>query len=328
MIGIFRQKAPGNVALLLIVGLFLKLPLFMFPKMLPALPQEGRLYHEFSAWITRSEFPFLSSVLAFLLLYIQALLITSIINEYRMTMRQTFLPGLSFLLITSLLPEWNFLSGPLIASTLVLWALARLFKLYNHPAANSIIYNIGLLLGLASFFYFPSFLFSASMLIGLLILRPFRLNEILLLLLGVTTPFYFYAVYLFLADRLVWEQLVTGLHIHTPALGNSLWIVGSTILIIIPFLIGAYYIQSNLRKMLIQARKNWSIVLIFLLFAIMFGFVNGQGTLSSWLLIVGPFAAFHACAYFYPPKKWISSLLFFATVAFILVQQYMTPAWH
>ncbi|HEY0057574.1 MAG TPA: hypothetical protein VGB56_00480, partial [Flavisolibacter sp.] len=58
------------------------------------------------------------------------------------------------------------------------------------------------------------------------------------------------------------------------------------------------------------------------------GFVNDQGTLSSWILVVAPFAAFHACAYFYPPKKWISSLLFFGTVAFILVQQYMTPAWH
>jgi hypothetical protein len=80
--------------------------------------------------------------------------------------------------------------------------------------------------------------------------------------------------------------------------------------------------------MLIQARKNWSILLIFLLLAIMAGFVNEGGGLSSWMLIVAPFAAFHACAYFYPPKKWISSLLFFATVAFIIAQQFMTAAWH
>ncbi len=328
MIGIFKQKAPGNVALLLIVGLLLKLPLFLYPKMMPPIGAEGKLYMAIAGWITGSGFAALSGILSFLLLYIQALIITGILNEYRMTTRQTFLPGLSYMLITSLLPEWSFFSAPLVATTLILWAFAKLFHLYNTEFANGRIYNIGLLLGLASFIYFPSFLFGVCIIIGLLILRPFRLNELFLIALGITTPFYFYAAYLLLWDHFTVAQLFLALQIHLPGVQNSLWVVGSTLFLILPFLTGAYYIQINLRKMLIQARKNWSIILFYLLSGLLIGFINGSGVFSNWIIVVAPFAAFHACAYFYPPRKWISTFLFFTMLAFIIIQQYGTTVWH
>lgn len=316
------------MALLAIVGLLLKLPLFLYPSAPVAGPQEGLFYKALVGWLSSGGFSFLGGVLSFFLLYVQALIINGIVNEYRMTTRHTFLPGLSYMLITSLLPQWSVLSAALMATTLILLAFAQLFQLYNKPSANTKIYNIGLLLGLASFFYFPSFLFGVAIISGLLILRPFRLNEIFLLLSGIITPFYFYAVYLFLYDGLTVEQLISTLHIHTPGTRHSLWIAGSALFLIIPFLIGAYYIQSNLLKMLIQARKNWSILLLWLFFGLLIGFVNGGGSFTNWIVAVAPFAAFHACAYFFPPRKWVASFLFFAMVAFILVQQYVTNAWQ
>ncbi len=328
MIGIFKQKAPGNVALLLILGLLLKLPLFLYPKYVPPTPADGRLYAVFTSWINSTGLPFLSGVISFLLLYIQALIITGIVNEYRMTSRSNFLPGMAYILITSLLPEWSILSAPLFAVTFLLWAFAKLFELYNDTSANSRIYNIGLLVGIASFFYFPALLFFPCMLIGMLILRPFRLNEIFLLLIGATTPYYFYAVYLFLADGLTLGKIIPALKIYIPGLSNSLWLVGSTVLLTIPFLVGGYYIQTYLRKMLIQARKNWSIALLWLFFALLIAFVNPSDGFTNWVIAVGPFAAFHACSYFYPTRNSMPLLLFFITIAFILVQQYGTNAWQ
>jgi len=316
------------VALLAIVGLLLKLPLFLYPSAPVAGAEEGILYKVLVNWLNSGGLLFFGGVLSFVLLYIQALTINGIINEYRMTTRHTFLPALSYMLITSLLPQWSFLSAALIATTFILWAFAQLFQLYNRPAANTKIYNIGLLLGLASFFYFPSFLFGVAILSGLLILRPFRLNEILLLLLGIVTPFYFYAVYLFLTNGLSVQKLISTVQIDTPGTRHSLWVAGSSLFLIIPFLIGAYYIQGNLLKMLIQARKNWSIILLWLFFALLIGFANGGGTFTNWIVAAAPFAAFHACAYFFQPRKWVASFLFFAMVAFILVQQYVTNAWQ
>jgi hypothetical protein len=41
-----------------------------------------------------------------------------------------------------------------------------------------------------------------------------------------------------------------------------------------------------------------------------------------------PFAAFHASAYLYPQRKWLPLFLFFAMVAFIISQQFLTTAWQ
>jgi hypothetical protein len=164
--------------------------------------------------------------------------------------------------------------------------------------------------------------------LGLLILRPFRLNEIFLLLMGALTPYYFYAVYLFLNDRLDIHHFIQSLYVNLPPLQRSLWIVAGILLLCIPFLLGGYYVQQHLRKMLIQVRRNWSILLVYLLLAFLVPFLNNDASFYTWLLAAAPFACFHACAYLYTPRKWLPSVLFTVAVVFILLQQYISPTWH
>ncbi|MDB5197360.1 MAG: hypothetical protein JWP88_1731 [Flaviaesturariibacter sp.] len=328
MIALFKQKSPGNVAILLIFGLLLKLPLFLQPKWIVQTSSDGRLYEALVNWLKQSDSALIGSSIAFALLYIQALIINHTVNEYRMMAKQTFLPGMAFLLLTSLVPEWSYLSAPLVASAFLVWGFSKLFELYNAASANTKIYNIGFLLGLASFFYFPSLLFTICILIGLAILRPFRLNEFVLLLLGLLTPFYFLAVYLFLTDSFSISKLIPVLYIKALVSRPSYWLLASIILAGVPFLMGGYYIQTQLRKMLIQARKNWSILLLYVLLAIFTPFVNIGTTYTPWMLAAAPVAAFHACAYLYPPRKWVAGGLFFIMLAFILIQQYGAALWH
>ena len=327
MIALFKQKSPANIVSLLIFGLLIKLPLFLHSRPPAHTPGDSVLYDALIRWWNLEANLFTSGMIAFMLLYIQSLIITNIVNEYRMTAKASFLPGMAYLLITSLVPEWSFLSAPLIATTLILWAMTKLFELYNASTVNGKIFNIGLLTGLASFFYFPSLFLALLLMMGIMTLRPLRLNELFLVILGLTTPYYFYAIYLFLNDSLLWRNMVPKLFFHIPVLPYSLWLMGSTLFFTIPFLTGSYYVQTNLRKMLIQARKNWSIVLLFLFFTILIGFINSTNIFTSWFLAVAPFAAFHACTYLFPPRRWIVSLLFFAMVAFILVKQYNTTTW-
>jgi hypothetical protein len=328
VIGIFKQKAPGNIALLFIFGLLIKLPLFFAPQMAVATPLDGKFYQILITSFKKLH-PVGASIIAFACLYIQSLQLTYMVNEYRMTTKPSFLPGMAYLLITSLIPDWSFLSATLIANTFIIWGFIKLFDLYNAPAANGRIFNIGLLVGLASFFFFPSLFVTICVLIGLLIMRPFRLNEIVLMILGVATPFYFFAVYLFLNDRFALNQLFPNVNIMVPELRESIWQVIATVLIGAPFLAGGYYIQTHLRKMLIQARKTWSVILIFLFLALFIPFTNSTQTYATWVLAAAPFAIFHAAAYFYPARrKWIPVVLFFLTLAFILTQQYIVKTWH
>ena len=327
MIGLFKQKSPGNIILLLIFGLMVKLPLFLFPKNIKATELDGGIY-QWLISIMPDENGFVTSILAFFLLYLQSLMVNYLVNEFRMTSRQNFLPAMAYLLITSLMPEWTYLSSAMVASTLVIWMFIKLFSLYNTAVARPHIFNIGVITGISSYIYFPSASFLICMLLGIMILKPFRLNEIILFIFGCLTPYYFHAVYLFLNDRLSFANFIPRIEVRVPVMKSSIWLAAATVLLTVPFLLGGYFIQFHLRKMLIQIRKNWSIVLLYLLIAFFVPFVNSHQTLYSWVMLMAPFAAFHGSAYFYQTKNFISYLLFFITLGYVFFLQFGTLVWH
>jgi hypothetical protein len=203
-----------------------------------------------------------------------------------------------------------------------------LFRQYNEANSRAQVFNIGLIAGLSSYIYFPSAAFVICLLLGLMILKPFRLNEIILFLLGCLTPYYFHAVYLYLVDVLTFKNFFPHLSIRVPEIRSNIWLAISTSLLTLPFLVGGFYVQQQLRKMLIQVRKNWSVMVLYLVMAFFVPFINSDVSFHTWILVAAPFAAFHANAYFYPRKRWFPLFLFFVTTGYILYLQYQTDAWH
>jgi hypothetical protein len=320
LIALFKQKAPGTIAVLFIAGLFLKLPLFTGPA-LQTEPYDGPLFRALSTYLSHG-YRATAGIIAFVLLFGGALMINTVVNQYRMTSRQTFLPALSYLLITSLVPEWSQLSAPLCSSVLLLLAFVLVLRLYGAQQASGRIFNIGLLTGLAGFCYPPALFFGIIALLGLMVLRPLRINELFLFILGLLTPTYFYGVGLFLYAKLDWRLLLPALHFGAVRQTPPYALLGAIVLLVMPFLLGSYYVQVNLRKMLIQARKNWSLVLFWLLVAIGIPFLGNGGHYTAWVLVAAPLAAFHACAYLYPPRNWAPMMLFFIILMYILALQY------
>lgn len=290
---------------------------------------DGTLYTGLLKWLNPAKTgnTILFPLLAYLLLYIQAVLLNQFINNQRMMNKPNWFPGMAYLLITSLLPEWNYFSAPLIVNTFMLYILSALFKTYNQPEAKGRIFNIGLALGLASFIYFPSFALALWVFLALMVMRPFRLNEWVLCLLGMSTPFYFFAVYLFINDQWSWQNLFPQFSFHLPVVNKSVWLAGSAFLLVVPFLAGGYYVQEGLRKMLIQVRKSWSLLLLYLLAAALIPFTSGTPTFENWIITIIPFAAFHACMYQYTSLRVLPLLLFWLTVAFVAAYQYAGPGW-
>lgn len=329
MIGIFKQKTPANIFLLLVFGGLLKLPMFLYPHSTVNKAGDNILFKailDFTGPVAQSN-PLVYPVLAFSLLFIQAILFARFMNTQRMMSRPGYLPAMAYLLITSLFPEWNYFSAPLIVNTILLFVLNALFKTYNLPTAKGTIFNIGLALGIVSFIFIPALTFIIWILFALAVMRPFRLNEWLLCILGLATPFYFYAVYLFITGQWSWATLWPHFFISMPAVKQSLWLAGSAFLIVVPFLSGGYLVQDGLRRMLIQVRKGWSLLLLFLLGAIFIPFVNSGDGFENWLMSAIPFAAFHACTYLYSSFRIFPMAIFWLSVAFILIYQYYGPGW-
>jgi len=329
VIGLFKQKNPANLLLLLVFGLLIKLPLFIHPHVPEQSQAEGVLYQAIVEFLepAGSKSPIIYSFLSFGLLYLQAVMLTGFINNQRMMNRLNYFPGMAYLLITSLLPEWNYFSAPLLVNSLLLYILAALFRVYNKENAKASIFNIGLALGISGFLFFPSLTFIIWILLALMVMRPFRVNEWVLCFLGVTTPFYFYAIYLLIINQWSWNDLLPHFTVSLPTLYQTAWIAGSAFLLMIPFLTGGYYVQENLRRMLIHVRKGWSLILLYLLGAVFIPFFNFSESFENWVIVAIPLAAFHACTYLYATFRVLPTLIFWLSIAFILAFQYYGPGW-
>ncbi|MGZ8559442.1 MAG: hypothetical protein ACXWWC_13950 [Chitinophagaceae bacterium] len=303
--------------------------MFMHPHAPIVRPSDGILFEGIIAafaGISKSA-PIFYPLLTFTLLFIQASIITRFINNQRMMNKTTYLPALAYMLITSLFPEWNYFSAPLLCNTILLFILSGLFGIYNKQNARGAVFNIGLALGVASFLFISSLTFIIWILLALAVMRPIRINEWLILLLGITTPFYFYAIYIVINGNWNWQEFVPPITLGFPSLQQSAWLAVSVFLIMVPFLTGGYYVQENLRRMLINVRKGWSLLLLYLLTALLLPFVNSSDTFENWIMAMVPMAAFHGFVYLNSNWQTFHRILFWLTAAFIISYQYYGPGW-
>jgi hypothetical protein len=327
--GVFKQKTPANIIILLVLGVLIKLPMFSHPHIPEIKAGDGVLYRAIlDALVSKGTtnalvFP----VLTFILLFIEAVLLNFFINRHRMMSRSTWYPAMGYLLITSYLPEWNYFSAPLLVNLVLVFVLSVLFNSHSQQRAQGAIFNIGFGLGISSFLFFPSITFLVWILLALAIMRPFNPKEWLICIIGATTPFYFYAVYLFINNEWHWSSLWPYFSISLPQVKQSAWLAGSAFLLLIPFLTGGYYVQESLRRMLIQVRKGWSLLLLYLFGALFIPFVNNSNSFENWIMAAIPLASFHACTYLYSSYRIYPLLLFWLSVAFIIGYQYWGPGW-
>jgi len=327
--GLFKQKNPANLLLLLIMGVLIKWPMFVHPYLPVSKPEDGILFDVILNFLLPAgkSFNLFFPLLAFALLFIQAVVLTRFINNQRMMNKPGYLPGMAYLLVTSLMPEWNYFSAPLLVNSILLFILSGLFNIYNKQNAKGAIFNIGLALGIAGYVFISSLIFVVWILLALAVMRPFRLNEWMICLLGITTPFYFYAIYTVIDGSWSWQEFVPHITLGVPKLKQSAWLAGSVFLVMAPFLAGGYFIQDNLRRMMINVRKGWSLLLLFLLAALLLPFVNTTGTFENWVMAMLPMASFHACTYLYATWKPFPAILFWITAGFIVAYQYWGPGW-
>lgn len=325
MIGVFRQKNPSNAFLLFVYALVLKFSIFLHP-VLPTLHVEDNYFYRFILNNLDSFFHrigFLFSILTFLLLYAQAVLFNRICNYHKLFPKPNFLPGMSYILVTSLLPDWNHFSAPLLVNFIMIWSWYRMIELYNNNHPITAIFNIGLLAGLASLLYIPAMAFLLLVLFALIIMRPFRIQEWLVGFLGFTSPYYFLLFVLYFTGQLHWNNVLPHIIFTIPAMPTSIWISLGLVFLLIHFIIGGYFVQNNLNKMLIQVRKSWSLLLVYLIVAVVVILINKANSYENWIVTAVPFAAFYASAYYYPENKTIPRILHWLCFGFIIVVNYM-----
>ena len=192
MLTFFRTNQQFLNILLLFYLAILRASTFMNPKYI--VPREqGILTH----WIY-AFFPPLSisgAILAFLLVFFQAIVINIVIARYRVATEISLLPGVFYCLVTSLMPDFLPLSSIILANTFLILAIYNLFDAYKNNYVAARIFDAGLWLGVASLFHFSYIFLVFWGIISLGILRGIRFKEFFMFLIGLVVPIFMMSVY-------------------------------------------------------------------------------------------------------------------------------------
>ncbi len=319
MTGVFKSNNPYNTFLLLVYGLLLKLIMFIHPQI--PLPQQtdGFLFKLLLSQLSAvgKSLPIIYPLISFILLYTQAITLNALVNQHRLMQKPNYLTGMAYLLITSLFAEWNILSAPLIINSFIIWVWSRMSKLYNEPSPKTSLFNIGMAIGISSFFYFPVISFSALVVVGLLITRPFKLPEWVVALLGLASPLYFLAAYVYITDK--WQGYhFPGVAVTFPRFIESRWALAAIFIVLFISSTGFVYVQKNFRRQLVQARKSWNLIFLYLLIALFIPFINASHSFVYWILSAVPIAVIAGAGFLYPQKKGFPLILHWLMVAFVI----------
>lgn len=328
MLNTFRQNTPFNVFWLLLLALVLKFHLFVYPIAVTPAGGDGFLYRWLLGFLepVGKHWPILYSIIAFLLLLTQALTINKLVNDQKLFYRSHYLTAMSFLLITSLFPGWSRLSSVAIINTVLVWVWARLSKLYNDPSAKTSIFNIGFAISMASFFYFPVLVFGLLMLIGIFIMRPPRISEIIIGIMGLLTPYYLLGSYLFLTADFSVAGLFPSFNFVLPAIKRNFFQYVSPLILLMFVLFGLYFVQQNAARTVIQVRKSWGILVLYLLVALILPFINLSAASDYWVLAAIPIAAMAAAMFYYQEGSLVSYLICWAIFIYVMIYAWFPAA--
>src|SRR5690606_28155514 len=186
-------KSIRNKPVLLLISAFVFSLLIIIPMFTVAVqPVELNVPFYFTeAWYTTH--PIILKLLGVIFLLLICHVLINIAGELKLFSKNTLLILLLFLVFASISPT-AFQFSPLhISVLLVLLCIRSILKLQIQHKINHNLMWSGALLMLSGLFYPISFMFLPPTLISILLIRPFRLREILVFLIGFVLPFIYYA---------------------------------------------------------------------------------------------------------------------------------------
>ncbi len=319
---LFKERSPITIIWLIMLSVAVHVHFFLQPPQVVAPLNDGLLSVLLTTYIANWDQLFIT-ILYHTLIISQALRLNYLFNEQRMFNKPTYLTAMVYVLTTAIFSQWNNLTPALLANTIIIWLYSQIVKLYNIPNPKTLLFNIGLIIGGCILLYHATILLVLIAIFALVVVRPFNITEWLVMLMGICTPLYFLLNFLFLTDQWVYlRQNLPAFQLNLPDVNtNSIFFITITGILLI-LMIGVYHFQDKSRRMLIQVRKNWGVLLVMLLVMLPLPFISKNAALDSLLLWCIPVSPFMANGFLFPKKHTFPLILFWFLVVLIALNNW------
>lgn len=257
MVFLFRDRSDINLLFLVVLSILVHFHFYWEAPIVIANPSDGLLAFLLFHYIQPLP-PLALIVLFHVIVIVQALRLNILLSRFKMFQQVSYLPAFTFVLLTALFPFWDAISSGLIANALIIWILVKLNRLYDQTQPKTVEFNIGLIVGFSILLYEPIAILIPVVVFALAIIRPFRLAEWLVLIMGILLPFYFIFTYVFLTDSAAaFTAFLPKLDWKNPLAGIDIQSAIALVFIAIQLLIGIYFWQAQQNRHIIQVRKYW-----------------------------------------------------------------------
>ena len=322
MVSLFKDPSPAAIFWLILLSIIVHSHFFVDAPVVRVTGADGIL----STFLNNYVALLFSGLVVFIyhaLVILQSLGLNHLFTNHRMFSRVNYFPAMVYILLTGVFTEWSRLTPALVANTMVIWFFAKTIQLYGARNPKTLLFNIGLLTGVSIILYQPLALLVPVAFFALMLLRPFIMTEWLVLVMGIIFPFYLLASYLYLTDRLVLIKNYLPLwSLNLPDIQNKIVFFITIAFIIISLLTGLLYWQQENRRLLIQVRKYWVVLLSMLFVLLSVPFINKNDGIESLILCIVPASPLIAKGFLAPKENTVPTLMFWAFISLVILKNW------
>lgn len=277
------------------------------------------LWGSFSLEKIENYFIFLS---AFIVLF-NAYFLNLIFNKNELYDKNSYIISYFYVILLSFFQTLYISDGVLLSQTFLILSINEILKFDQQKESKSLFFNVGFFIGL-SITIFPmcvSMVFFVFFMINRL--KTIRFKGGLLLLLGVLAPLiYAFSYQYFFYNEFVYLSYINPTKEYTQ---KEIIFVIALFLFSILLIISLFGIKRKTNKSAIRFRKNISIFLIFLIFALITGTIHWvfykQYEWFSFMVI--SLAVFLPFSYYQSKNMFINSLMFYTFFLFSVIKFFL-----
>ncbi len=238
------------------------------------------------------------------------------INEF--FEKNIYVIALLYILLMSFYNSFYSLNGLLISHSLMILMLYQFFKLKQNEDGRSRVFNASLFAGIATTFYPPLVISFPLLVVIILIIRPFYIREMVVCFFGFITPFIFLAVYLWCYNYAIFE-ISADYKLNYQLQTDYLLVISIfSILFILSFL----GLSTRLLKSSIRFKKQIQIVFVFVVLALMLGFLDlfTNKQIESFSLLLIPLSMIFSYSLYHKYYGIISTIFIYLIMLYSVLK--------
>jgi hypothetical protein len=214
---------------------------------------------------------FLVSVLAFVVLLLEALYLNYVLIKHELVAKNTLIAAFVYIVVMSQSPEVLTLNPALCAAFFLIPALDIMLGTYGDADPTGSIFNAALLLGVASLFHFAFIFLIIVLFLSMVVFGTFSLRIFLVSLAGLFSVYLYLFIYYFLVDAsggqteiyLNWFVTIPQMNLNFPFFQYAVWIMQDLL-----FLAAFFAILNRIGEWNISMRKIMLLCIYYALIAL------------------------------------------------------------